>query len=184
LLGAAIIRHVVVIAVVVLVALAILTYAANPLGTASLDPRARILGVTVFRMPSRSMEPTIKSDSIFLVSVRAYVRDEPKVGDVVVFDFPPNRDISYVKRIIATGGATVEIRDSEVFVNGKAVTKPYVVKESAQTDHSRNMPPLRVPPNSYFVLGDNRDNSSDSRDWGFVPRDHIFGRVVRQGSGT
>jgi signal peptidase I len=152
-----------------------LIYITNPFHTDSWDPRIRIYGFALFRAPSRSMEPTIPENSIFVVSAWAYVRSEPRAGDIVVFKYPPDPTVSYVKRIIAAGGSTVEIADGTVLVDGQPLSQQYLVKDASM--YARFMPRVRVPPKSYFVMGDNRDNSSDSRSWGFLPRDHIVGEV-------
>jgi signal peptidase I len=152
-----------------------LVYITNPLHTDSWDPRIRVSGFTIFRAPSRSMEPTIPENSIFLVSAWAYMRSEPRAGDIIVFKYPRDPTVAYVKRIIAMGGSTVEIADGAVLVDGQPSPQPYVVED--KSPYSRSMRRVRVPPNSYFVMGDNRDNSSDSRSWGFLPRDHIIGEV-------
>lgn len=155
-----------------------LTYAMNPFHTASLDPRIRVFGVTLFRAPSRSMEPTVPQNSTFVVSAWPYLRSDPQPGDVVVFEYPLNPTVVYVKRIIAAGGSTIEIADGVVLVDDRPLAESYVSKGMAVTLASRSMRRVRVPPMSYFVMGDNRDQSEDSRVWGFVPRDHIVGEVA------
>jgi signal peptidase I len=159
------------------VLLVVLIYFANPFHTDSQDPRLRIYGVVTFRMPSRSMEPTIPEDSIFLVSAWPYLFAQPHPGDLIVFSYPKDRSVSYVKRVIATGDSTVEIANGVVLVNGKPVSEEYISQEVSTSDYARSMRRVRVPPKSYFVMGDNRDNSADSRSWGFLPRDHILGKV-------
>ena len=159
------------------VLLVALVYMINPFNTDSWDPRIRVCGFTIFRAPSRSMEPTIPENSIFLVSAWAYIRSEPSAGDIVVFKYPPDPTVAYVKRIIAIGGSTVEIADGAVLVDGQPLSQQYVARDASTSTYSRFMPRVRVPPKSYFVMGDNRDNSTDSRSWGFVPRDHIIGEV-------
>jgi signal peptidase I len=158
--------------------LAALVYLTNPFRTDTLDPRIRIYGVTIFRMPSRSMEPTLHENSIFLVSAWPYLGSEPRPGDLVVFKYPLDPTVAYVKRIIASGGSTVEISNGVVRVDGRPLAEEYLDKERAVTEASTGMPRRRVPPKAYFVMGDNRDNSQDSRIWGFLPRDHIIGEVV------
>ena len=159
------------------VLLVVLVYFANPFHTDSWDPRLRIYGVVTFRMPSRSMEPTIPEGSIFVVSAWPYLLAQPHPGDLMVFSYPKDRRIAYAKRVIATGDSTVEIANGVVLVDGKPVSEEYISQDVSTSDYARSMRRVRVPPKSYFVMGDNRDNSEDSRVWGFLPRDHIIGKV-------
>jgi len=133
----------------------------------------------LFRATSRAMEPTIDPGEIFLVFAWPYREKDPIVGNIIVFRYPANRSVTYAKRVIATGGSTVEIRDGIVVVDGRAVSEPYLDRKQLRTEYSRTMPPVRVPLNNFFVLGDNRDDSRDSREWGFVPRSNILGEVFR-----
>ena len=106
----------------------------------------------------------------------AYPFHPPRRGEVIVFRFPdpksPSRDL--VKRVIGAPGDVVEIRDGQVYVNGDLQDEPYLVHNS-----NSNLDPIQVPPKSYFVLGDNRPSSQDSRRWAFtfVPLDNVIGRV-------
>ena len=104
--------------------------------------------------------------------------EEPdlKRGDVVVFLFPDDPSASYVKRLIAMPGDTVEISEGRVIVNGQELNEPYV-DPRLNLSH-RSQQPVYVKPNYYYVLGDNRDNSSDSRIWGFVPERYIYAKVI------
>jgi len=104
--------------------------------------------------------------------------EEPdlKRGDVVVFLFPDDPSKSYVKRLIGLSGDTVEIREGKVIVNGQELDEPYV--ESRLNLSHRAQQPTFVKPNYYYVLGDNRDNSSDSRIWGLVPERYVYAKVV------
>jgi len=104
--------------------------------------------------------------------------EEPdlKRGDVVVFLFPDDPSKSYVKRLIGLSGDTVEIREGKVIVNGQELDEPYV--DSRLNQSHRSQQPIFVKPNYYYVLGDNRDNSSDSRIWGFVPERYVYAKVV------
>jgi signal peptidase I len=154
-------------------------YFLNPLHTPSYDPRLRFWGVTLFRAPTRAMEPTIKPGEVFLVFAWPYRAKDPIAGNIVVFQYPADPSVAYVKRVIATGDSTVEIRDGIVVVNGTALSEPYIDRNRSATKYSRTMPLVRVPSKSYFVLGDNRDDSRDSRTWGFVPRSNIIGEVYR-----
>lgn len=152
-------------------------YFLNPLRTASHDPRLRIGGYAPFRTPSRAMQPTLRLHGVFIVSAWAYRSSDPKPGDVVVFQYPADRSVLIVKRVVAAGGSTVEIVDGVTLVDGKAVDEPYVEPRNRVRDVSRRMPLLRVPANTFFVMGDNRDDSDDSRFWGPVPSSHIVGKV-------
>ena len=96
----------------------------------------------------------------------------PQPGEVVIFNFPNDPSRDFVKRVIGIPGDTVEIRDGHTFVNGEQIQEEY-----AQIDDFDEMEPLKVPPNAYFVLGDNRRHSNDSRDWGTVPLEFIVGRA-------
>lgn len=162
-----------------LVALPAAIYLSNPLRVASYDPRLRFLGVTLFRQTSGSMEPTIHANEIIVVSAWPYLNANPGVGDIVVLRSPMNPSLIYVKRVIATGGTTVEIRNGTVLLDSKPLSEPYLHGEDPSSDYARTMAPVRVPRNDYFVLGDNRDNSADSRAWGYVPRSNILGEVMR-----
>lgn len=96
-------------------------------------------------------------------------------GDIVVFWYPNEPDKSYVKRVIGLPGETVEVTNGKVFVNGKELVEDYVRGENNQTMVS--FPPRKVDNHFYFVMGDNRDNSSDSRYWGVVPEKYIYGKA-------
>lgn len=96
-------------------------------------------------------------------------------GDTVVFWFPGDTSKSYIKRVIGLPGDTVEVRGGAVYVNGNALSEPYVPE--FYRDHV-SMPARQVEPDHYFVLGDHRSSSNDSRTWGTVPRSYIYGKAV------
>ena len=96
-------------------------------------------------------------------------------GDIVVFWFPNDPDKSYVKRVIGLPGETVELRNGKVFINGIELNEDYLDNEHNQSLPS--WPPKKVEDHHYFVMGDNRDNSSDSRYWGLVPEKYIYGKA-------
>ena len=104
--------------------------------------------------------------------------EEPDVkrGDVVVFLFPDDPSKSHVKRLIGLPGDTVEIREGKVIINDNELNEPYV--DSRLNLSRRSQAPIFVRPNYYYVLGDNRDNSSDSRIWGLVPERYVYAKVV------
>ena len=165
-------------ATVVLKVLAIVvgTLFLNPLRTASSDPIVPGGGYVAFKMPSTAMEPTIHVNDRFLVSL--YQNGDPVPGDIVVFQYPIDRSMIFVKRVIAGGGSKVEIHDGITFINGKRLDEPYVDPRNNIKDISRRPYVAEVPADAFFVMGDNRDNSDDSRYWGSVPRSHIVGKVV------
>ena len=106
------------------------------------------------------------------VNGRWYLFHPPQEGDIVVFEWPRNPDQKLVKRVIGTPGNTVGITRGTVFVNQEPISEPYVQKENGQTIGRRS-----VPQDHYYLLGDNRAESDDSRHWGFVPEENIVGRV-------
>jgi signal peptidase I len=97
-------------------------------------------------------------------------------GDIVAFWFPDDPSKSYIKRLVGMPGETVEIREGAVFINGRKLDEPYI--DSMLNRHSGSRPPAFVKPHYYYVLGDNRDNASDSRIWGLVPEKYIYAKVV------
>lgn len=157
----------------------------------------RTFVVQAFKIPSGSMEDTLLIGDHLLVSKFIYglqvpFSDEPILsfrdperGDVIVFEFPEDKNKSYfkrrdfIKRVIGIPGDQVEIRNKNVYVNGERYLTPEAVyKDGTMTAGPRdNMPSLTVPPDSYFVMGDNRDRSYDSRFWRFVDRSAIKGRA-------
>ncbi|GAB6197282.1 signal peptidase I [Lysobacter xanthus] len=154
-------------------------YVANPAGARSMDPRERLLGIGVYRVPSRSMQPTLEPGSVVVARVGEAATRELRRGDLVVFAPPHHPEQVWLKRVIGLPGDEVEIRDGTLFVNGRSTPEPYVSTENATQPYSRVHPPTTVPPGRLFVLGDNRDNSEDSRFWGFADLDWVRGRVTR-----
>lgn len=113
------------------------------------------------------------------VKVKRFDRlEEPDVkrGDVVLFLFPDDPSKFYIKRLIGVSGDIVEIREGKVIVNGQELNEPYV--DSRLNLSQRLQPPIVVRPHHFYVLGDNRDSSSDSRIWGLVPERYVFAKVV------
>jgi signal peptidase I len=125
-----------------------------------------------FKVYGSSMLPTIEEGEYIIVSKTAYFLGEPRRGDIIVFGSPQDPKTDLIKRIIALPGDTVEIRDDKVSVNGTALTEPYIF----DSPHYLMMPE-EIPADHYFVLGDNRNNSSDSHRGWTVPRDNIVGKA-------
>ena len=160
--------------VLTVIAIVVIAFFLNPLRTASSDPIVE--ETKAFRMPTTAMEPTIHLNDRFLVS--PYRNGDPMPGDIVVFQYPLDRSVIFVKRVIAGGGSKVEIHDGITFIDGKRLDEPYVDPRNNGKEISRHPYEAEVPANAFFVMGDNRDNSDDSRYWGCVPRSHIVGKVV------
>ena len=126
--------------------------------------------VQAFRIPSESMLPTLQVGDYLFVDKRAGAR-VPRRGDVIVYRYPEDPRRSYIHRVVAVGGDKVEVRDKVVYVNDRAAEDAHVIHidpatHSGEFDPRDNCGPYAVPKGSYFVMGDNRDNSNDSRFWG------------------
>jgi signal peptidase I len=135
------------------------------------------LGKDTIVLQGTAMLPSYKDGQ--LLKVERFDRfEEPDVkrGDVIVFLFPDDPAASYVKRLIGMPGDTVEIREGKVIVNGQELVEPYL--DSRLNLSHRSQQPVFVRPNYFYVLGDNRDNSSDSRIWGLVPERYVYAKVV------
>ena len=131
--------------------------------------------VQPFIIPSTSMVPTLEIDDRVLVNKFIYRFGSPSRGDVVVFTSPDNDGMDLIKRVIAVGGQTVELRDGTVFVDGSALKEPYVNPLIKDTYTSKQ--PTKVPPGYVWVMGDNRTNSRDSRYFGPQPVANLLGKA-------
>ncbi|HYM41218.1 MAG TPA: signal peptidase I [Steroidobacteraceae bacterium] len=163
--------------VAAVVALALAMYELNPLRVPSADPRLRVLGFSFYRIPTHGMEPTIRYGKVVLASAWAYRNADPKPGDIIMFRDPLDAALLYAKRVIAAGGSSIEIANGVTIVDGRPIAEPYLGGVSGQHELSRNMPRVQVPAGSYFVMGDNRDDSYDSRMFGFIARSAVVARV-------
>lgn len=126
-----------------------------------------------------SMEPNYHDGEYILTEKVSYYFNGPQRGDVVVFKFPNNKELDYIKRIVALPGETVSIRDNNVFINGRQLSEPYLAPGTFTSGHSAipNSGTFNAPASEYVVMGDNRERSSDSREWGTVPQEDIVGRA-------
>jgi signal peptidase I len=144
----------------------------------------------VSMVPTASMEGTILvGDHLFLnkmlygpeiplVHLRLPMLKAVQRGEIVVFRYPGDPSQTFLKRVAAVGGDEVEIRDGILYVNSRAIIEPYAVHHGPRRLLHEHMSPLSVPPGQLFVMGDNRDNSFDSRDWGFVPVLNVIGEPL------
>jgi signal peptidase I len=161
----------------------------------------RTFVVQAFKIPTGSMEENLLIGDHLLVNkfvfgpaASSLERAVLPIGDieredVVVFKYPEEPERDFIKRIIGLPGETLEVRDKKVFVNGQPLDEPYAhyidapnipseFHEVTSFDVRERYGPVTVPPNQYFVMGDNRDNSQDSRYWGFLPRGNIKGKAL------
>lgn len=143
----------------------------QPIGIAVVLAMVVRAAVHIYAIPSASMAPTLVSGD--QVVVTRYLLGQPHRGDVIVFRSPIAEDELMVKRIIGMPGDLVDSRLGRVRVATHTLAEPYVARQAA----TGAIPAQIVPPDSYFVLGDNRDDSLDSRSWGVVPREAIVGRA-------
>ena len=154
-------------------------YFANPLGTASPDPRARMLGYMVYRMPSVAMAPTLVPGDVVMADTTAYRISPPLTGDVVVY-YPPDDPSRgpLIGRVVAVGGERAQMRDGVLLVDGRPRAIPPEAAPASVPGPGRDMAPLAVPAGHVFVMGDNRDQAWDSRYFGPVPREAVVGRMA------
>ena len=154
--------------------------------------------VQAFKIPTGSMENNLLIGDHLLVNKFVF-GPEPTAferavlpmrairrGDIVVFKYPDEPQRDFIKRVIGLPGETVELQNKKVLVDGRALDEPYVhflepshaASEVTSFDVRERYGPVQVPPDQYFVMGDNRDNSQDSRYWGFLPRHYVKGKAL------
>lgn len=126
-----------------------------------------------YRVSGISMQPGLQNEEYVVVNKMAYLFHTPERGDVIVFHFPLDTSKDFIKRIVGLPGDTITYDSATVRVNGTLLKEPYI-SQAANPEGKT----LVVPANNYFVMGDNRPASDDSRDWGFVPKEDIVGKAV------
>ena len=119
-----------------------------------------------------SMEPSVHTGQLILVGRVAYLFSPPHRGDVIVFHFPGDPSRDFIKRVIGLPGETVEVKGGVTYVSGDPLQEPYLAVKMVS-----DFPGTWVPPDHYFVMGDNRNVSYDSRAWGLLPRENIVGQA-------
>ncbi len=132
-----------------------------------------------FVVEGQSMEPNFTNKEYLLVNRMTYRIDEPQRGDVVVFQAPKSPEYDYIKRVIGLPGETVKVEGKKIYVNNKLLDEDYINNSASNifqqsADFKLN---VKLGDDEYFVLGDNRDHSSDSRDWGTLPKSNIIGKA-------
>jgi signal peptidase I len=158
----------------------------------------RTWAVQAFKIPTGSMENNLLVGDHLLVNKFVFAPTssglegmllpvrEIKRGDVVVFKYPKEPERDFIKRVIGLPGETLELRNKKVYINGTPLDEPYVhfldpadnAQEVTSFDVRERYGPVQVPEDQYFVMGDNRDNSQDSRYWGYLPRGYIKGKAL------
>lgn len=143
----------------------------QPIGVAVGVAIAVRCAVHIYSIPSASMAPTLHAGDQIVVT--RYIGSEPKRGDVIVFQSPSQPDELVVKRVIGEPGDLIDSRLGRLRIGGHSVAEPYVLRQAM----TGQIQPQVVPGGCYYVLGDNREESLDSRSWGVVPRERIVGRA-------
>jgi len=162
----------------------------------------RTFVVQAFKIPTGSMENNLLIGDHLLVNKFVFAPtlhsweskllpiDPIRRGDILVFKYPEEPDRDFIKRVIGLPGETLELRNKKVYINGKPLEESYVRflypasdskpgdADFTSFDVRENYGPVTVPPDHYFMMGDNRDNSQDSRYWGFMPRDYVKGKAL------
>lgn len=151
----------------------------------------RTFAVQAYRIPSGSMLETLQIGDQLLVNRLSYglfvpfkddpivTWSEPQRGDIIVFEYPMDPDVDFIKRVIGVPGDKISMQDKVLYVNGVKMDEPYIQHVDAAFYPKRdNFGPIEVPPGKYFVMGDNRDDSKDSRFWGFVGFNAIQGKAM------
>ena len=135
--------------------------------------------VEPYMVEGSSMYPTLVNHERLVVDKLSYFVTDPKKGEIVVFRFPKDQTRDFIKRVIAVGGDTVEMQQGKVFVNGKQLNETYIYHNDPKGKNISDYRKVVVPKDTIFVLGDNRNNSEDSRfaDVGFVPLDLVKGKA-------
>ena len=132
----------------------------------------RLFVVQPYIIPSSSMEPAMVPGDRILVNRVAYRFWAPARGDIVVFTYPRDPSRTFIKRVVALEGETVELKDNQVYVNGQLVNEPYLKPGDYPAFEAETIPKENV-----FVLGDNRRESGDSREWGVLPKNYLIGKA-------
>lgn len=130
------------------------------------------LSVQTIEVHLGSMEPNIHEGQRIIVSKITYYIGKPQRGDIIVFYPPTNPSVEYIKRVVGLPGEVIEINNGKIFINGKAITEPYIPQEPTYV-----IEPQTIPAGYYFVLGDNRNSSIDSHAFGPIPRKSLVGKA-------
>jgi signal peptidase I len=140
----------------------------------------RTFVVQAFKIPTGSMRPTLIEGDRILVNKFIYKFKEPKRGDIIVFKYPEDPKLDFIKRLIGLSNESVEIKNGKVYINGKLVEEKALLSKYYYNrgDYGQIDKSVVIPKDSYFAMGDNSGNSRDSRYWGFVPKKNLIGKAI------
>ena len=158
-------------------------YYINPFDLKTDNIRPRVFGIDFYQIPSKSMQPLLSPGDYITVSNLAYVENLPMRNDVIVFNRPsknsPASNSPFIKRILAVAGDNIQIQNGKLFVNKQYVEESYVAVNNNKTPYSLTLKLTTVPHNHVYVMGDNRDNSSDSRVFGTISNNSIIAKAIK-----
>ncbi len=137
-----------------------------------------------YKVPAGSMMPAIQIGDVVLANKWLYKLEDPRRGDIILFIYPKDENLDYIKRLIGLPGDKFEIKNQIVYINNTPLNEPYTIHSEPVLEGEASRPrdnfgPIRIPLGNYFVMGDNREYSRDSRYFGLVQRDKIFGKADR-----
>ena len=142
-----------------------------------LEYRRSFLGYSLYLLPSNSMATTLLPRDYIMVDSWVYQHESPQRGDIIIFNYPPRPKTLFIKRVVAVEGDKVTIKKGQLMLNGQIQSEPYVLVSNNVKTTKTVYQEWIVPKNHYFVLGDNRDGSNDSRYWGLLEREAIQGKA-------
>lgn len=140
--------------------------------------------IQAYKIPAGSMKPSLEIGDHILIDKTTRVKDPIRTGDIIVFEYPEDPSRNFVKRVVGMGGDTIESKDKIIYINGKPIQEPYVRRSDAairpaSVEPRDNFGPIVIPDGKFFVMGDNRDQSYDSRYWGYVPKESVKGKAFK-----
>jgi len=140
-----------------------------------------LISLKPYKMAASSMQPIIKKGDRILVNLSFYKNNRPKRGDIVVFRFPKDPKKQWIKRIVAFGGETIEIKDGAILINGKILGQNNIKKHlyTNAGEYGSEGKAILIPENHFFVLGDYSEKSFDSRYWGFLPEENLVAKATK-----
>jgi signal peptidase I len=145
--------------------------------------KRELLGIKAYKIPSGAMIPTLLIGDHIIVNLNAYRNDVPQKGDIIVFKYPEDPSREFIKRIVATEDDILESKDKIIHINGTPINETFVqhvdkIIKYGGNDPRDNFGPFTIPKGKVFVIGDNRDQSYDSRYWGYVDNNQITGKAL------